>query len=107
MLRPTYDRFFVDGQDYTDVLADIDRRSAHIVAGLEQVGRAGPPLRQVLCLLGGEMPSGGPARVRSCHVATLPQLVKLMKSNSRTLTSGDVASVGLALGERSRRPRRE
>lgn len=102
--RGSYERFLVDGADYTDVLDAIDRKGGQLAAGVAEGGLVGVPITKVLCLPGANVP-GGPARVRSCFLASVPQLVKLMKGGSQ-LSAPDIATVGLALGERFRRPRR-
>ncbi len=104
VLRARYERFLVDGEDYTSVLDDIGRKGDLVAAGVAEAGRAHVPVTQVLCLLGAKVP-GGPTLVGSCYLTTLPQLVRLMKGGSE-LAISDIAQVGLALGERFRRPRR-
>lgn len=107
LLRSTYDHFLVDGEDYTAVLTEIDRKAGHVAAGVEQTDRSDLPVQQVLCLLGGNVSGSAATKVRTCHLATLPQVVRLMRAGPRTLQPAEIARVGLALGERFRRPRRQ
>ena len=103
----SYDRFLVEGEDYTAVLKDIDHKGQAISKCLAHMDREEVPVHQVLCLLGGRLSSGGATTVQQCHLATLPQLIKLMKAGSSKLSTGDLSHIGLALGEQFRRPRRD
>ncbi len=107
LMRSSYDRFLVEGEDFTAVLKDIDHKGAALAKCLADMDREDLPVHQVLCLLGGRLSSGGATKVQQCHLATLPQLIKLMKAGTTKLSSGDVSQIGLGIGEHFRRPRRD
>ncbi len=95
-----------DGEDYTKVLTEINRKAQCVADALDRAGRSGLPTQQVFCLLGARTATGAATLVGNCHVATLPQVVKLMRTGLSRLSPADVGILGLTLGERFRRPRR-
>ncbi len=100
------DSFVVDGDDYTDVLPEIDRKARSVSEGLAQARHGDLPVQQVFCLFGATSPNASATQVQNCFVTTLPQLVKLMKVGQSRLTPAEIGTIGLKLGERFRRPRR-
>lgn len=100
----SYERFLVDGEDYTAVVDDVDTLASRVVAALESAGWSGSGVQAILCLVGGSI--SAPAVVGNTYVATLPQLVKLMKHGPVRLSGFDITGLALALGERFPRPRR-
>ncbi len=104
--RAKSESFVVDGDDYTEVLTEIDRKARCVTEGLAQARHNDLPVQQVFCLFGATTPSASATQVNNCFVATLPQLVKLMKVGQSRLTPAEIGTLGLGLGERFRRPRR-
>lgn len=100
----SFEKFLVDGEDYTPVVEDIDTLASRVVETLESSGRSGIGVQAVLCLVGGLV--SAPTVVGSTYIATLPQLIKLMKHGRHRLSAVDVTALALAMGERFRRPRR-
>ncbi len=104
LFSSSYETFLVDGEDFTPVVEDIDTLTSRVVETLETSGRSGVSVQSVLCLVGGRI--SAPSVVGGTSIATLPQLLKLMKHGRSRLSGADVTALALTVGERFRRPRR-
>jgi len=91
------DHLFIDEQDRTELLDDVDDQHAGVVAALERAGFGSTTVRTVLCFVDAEPTWRGSPTVGTTYVTKARPMLKVLASGPVVLDDTDVASIGLAL----------
>lgn len=91
------DHLYIDEQDRTLLLDDVDVQHEAITAALERAGHGSMPVRTIICFVDAEPTWRGSPTVGTTYVTKARPMLKVLEAGPVALDDTDVASIGLAL----------
>lgn len=92
-----HDHLFLDDEDRTDLLDDLDDQANAVSAALVRSGFHGVAVRNVLCLVDAEPSWRGSPTVGTTYVTKARPMLKVLAGGPAVLDDTEIASLGLAL----------